>query len=234
MDKHLNLLPEKIKEFTNNIKVIDYSTAFNALSKYSDASKNKALEKNLLVIAGPNGSGKSTLIKQYIEYFNLFDYEYINSDIYARNLFSKIQDEKEKYLKAFEIEIIRKETALKESRNFIMETVNSSDKNFDFYRRCQESGYNITVIFIATDSPEINIKRVAKRVSQGGHGVPQDRIISRYYKSIENAKPLYDFADEILIFDNSIDDKLPELCYYKGKSALFKSDNIANWIDKII
>lgn len=90
----VNELPKTIKDFINSIKVIDYSTAFNALSKYSDASKNKSLDKILIVIAGPNGSGKSTLIKQYIEYFNLFDYEYINSDIYARTLFSDIQDEK--------------------------------------------------------------------------------------------------------------------------------------------
>ena len=230
----VNELPKTIKDFINSIKVIDYSTAFNALSKYSDASNNKSADKNLIVIAGPNGSGKSTLIKQFIEYFNLFDYEYINSDIYARNLFSNIQDEKEKYLKAFEIEKGKKETALKESRNFIMETVNSSDKNFDFYKRCKESDYKITVIFIATDSPEINIKRVAKRVDEGGHDVPQDKIISRYYKSIGNAKPLFAFADEVLIFDNSIDNKSPELCYYKGKSGFFKSDNIANWINKII
>ena len=230
----VNGLPKTIKDFIDSIKVIDFSTAFNALSKNADSNKNKAAEKNLIVIAGPNGSGKSTLIKQYIEYFNLFDYEYINSDIYARNLFFDIQDEKEKYLKAFEIEIIRKENALKENRNFIMETVNSSDKNFDFYKRSKESGYKMMVIFIATDSPEINIKRVAKRVSQGGHGVPQDKIISRYYKSKENAKPLFAFADEVLIFDNSIDNKSPELSYYKGKSGFFKSDNIANWIDKIV
>ena len=230
----VNELPKTIKDFINSTVVIDYSTAFNALSKYSDASKNKSLDKNLIVIAGPNGSGKSTLIKQYIEYFNLFDYEYINSDIYARNLFFDIQDEKEKYLQAFEIEIIRKENALKENRSFIMETVNSSDKNFNFYSRCKESGYKITVIFIATDFPEINIRRVEKRVSQGGHDVPQDKTISRYYKSIENAKPLFAFADDILIFDNSIDNKSPELCYYKGKSVIFKSDNIVNWIDKII
>lgn len=230
----VNELPKTIKDFLDAIKVIDYSTAFNALSKYADSNKNKAAEKNLIVIAGPNGSGKSTLIKQYIEYFNLFDYEYINSDIYARNLFFDIQDEKEKYLKAFEIEKYKKETALKENRSFIMETVNSSDKNFNLYSRCKEKGYNITVIFIATDSPEINIKRVAKRVDEGGHDVPQDKIISRYYKSIGNAKPLFAFADEVLIFDNSIDNKSPELCYYKGKSGFFKSDNIANLINKII
>lgn len=141
----MNELPKTIKDFISSTKVIDYPTAFNALSKYADSDKNKATEKNLIVIAGPNGSGKSRLIKQYIEYFNLFDYEYINSDIYARTLFLGVQDEKEKYLKAFEIEKGKKETALKESHNFIMETVNSSDKNFDFYKRCKKSGYKMTV-----------------------------------------------------------------------------------------
>ena len=60
----VNELPKTIKDFINCIKVIDYSTAFNAFSKYADSNKNKSAYKNLIVISGPNGSGKSTLIKQ--------------------------------------------------------------------------------------------------------------------------------------------------------------------------
>ena len=114
-----------------------------------------------------------------------------------------------------------------------METVNSSDKNFDFYKRCKESGYKMTVIFIATDSPEINIRRVEKRVGQGGHGVPQDKIISRYYKSIGNAKPLFAFADKIFIFDNSTDNVVPQICYYKERTLLYNTGDLPNWVKGI-
>lgn len=114
-----------------------------------------------------------------------------------------------------------------------METVNSSDKNFDFYKRCKESGYKMTVILIATDSPEINIKRVEKRVNQGGHGVPQDKIISRYYKSIGNAKPLFAFADKIFIFDNSTDNVVPQICYYKETTVTCKTDSLPKWFKQI-
>ena len=240
MVKLVKNLPEDFQYFTYNVNIEDYPTSFSVLSKCADnICGRKTEDKNLIVIAGPNGSGKSTLIKQYIEFYKLGDYEYINSDIYARNLFSDTEDEKEKYLKAFEVEKTRKETAMNENRNFIMETVNSSDKNFGFYKRCKENGYKITVIFIATETSVINVRRVDKRVLQGGHGVPEDKIISRYDKSIENAKPLLSFADTVCVFDNSIDDLPPKLCYYDGdgyhyESEIFMCENLPSWVKGIV
>lgn len=46
----------------------------------------------------------------------------------------------------------------------------------------------IKCVFVLTADPELNVYRVATRVSKGGHDVPTDKIIDRYSKSLANIK----------------------------------------------
>ncbi len=56
---------------------------------------------------------------------------------------------------------------------------------------------------MATDDPAINVERVKLRVSQGGHDVPEDRIRSRYDRSIGLLDDACASADRAYVFDNS-------------------------------
>ncbi len=56
---------------------------------------------------------------------------------------------------------------------------------------------------MATESPEININRVANRVDDGGHDVAQDKIVERYYRSLELLPSAIAASDRAYIFDNS-------------------------------
>jgi predicted ABC-type ATPase len=48
------------------------------------------------------------------------------------------------------------------------------------------------------------IGRVARRVSQGGHSIPSDVIMRRYYSGISNMRNFYlPLADEAEIYDNT-------------------------------
>jgi predicted ABC-type ATPase len=69
--------------------------------------------------------------------------------------------------------------------SFSFETVMSSADKVEFLKQAQESGFRTYLYYIATDDPEINISRVKNRVKAGGHSVPQDKIISRYYRSLD-------------------------------------------------
>jgi predicted ABC-type ATPase len=64
-------------------------------------------------------------------------------------------------------------------------------------------GYQIVLVFVATNNPRINVRRVAVRVQQGGHDVPTDKIISRYYRSLDLLPRAVEIADVSYIFDNS-------------------------------
>lgn len=65
--------------------------------------------------------------------------------------------------------------------------------------------YSRQLFFISTSHPSINAARIAGRVMKGGHDVPIPKIISRYYKSIENCKTVAPIVDRLYVYDNSFD-----------------------------
>ena len=185
----------------------------------------------LVIFAGPNGSGKSTTCSNFIEEYGIKGFEYISPDIYAKEYFSDVENELERYGLAFAYADYKRKSALIEKRNFIVETVNSTTSKFDFYRECKKAGYLITLVFVCTESPEINIKRVALRKTQGGHDVPKDKIVSRYYKSLANLYELSEMSDVVYIYDNSQDNSGAKLCYYKNKFTIQEEVNaLPNWV----
>ena len=55
----------------------------------------------------------------------------------------------------------------------------------EFLRKAQLKGYRTYLYYVATDDPDINISRVRNRVQLGGHSVPEDKIVNRYYRSLD-------------------------------------------------
>ena len=145
----------------------------------------------LLVIAGPNGSGKSTVTKG-LPLIGL----YVNADEIKR--VSRCTDLEA----AQEAEQLR-ELLLARGADFTFETVLSTDRNLSLLRRAKEAGYEICAVFVLTSDVEINARRVQERAAAGGHDVPEDKIRSRYTKSLQNLSPLVRIADKTRVLDNS-------------------------------
>ena len=55
-------------------------------------------------------------------------------------------------------------------------------------RQAKGLGFRTYLYYVATDAPEINVSRVSLRVSQGGHDVPVDKIVSRYHRSLSRPR----------------------------------------------
>ena len=145
----------------------------------------------LLVIAGSNGSGKSTVTKG-LPLIGL----YVNADEIKR--VSRCTDLEA----AQEAEQLR-ELLLARRADFTFETVLSTDRNLSLLRRAKEAGYEICAVFVLTSDVEINVRRVQERAAAGGHDVPEDKIRSRYTKSLQNLSPLVRIADKTRVLDNS-------------------------------
>lgn len=96
-----------------------------------------------------------------------------------------------------------REQLLHYGRKFTIETVFSDKRKLDFIKLAKSKGYRIYLYFITTSDPLINIERVNARVSQKGHSVPEDKIKSRYYKSLDNLFDGILLSDRAYIFDNS-------------------------------
>jgi predicted ABC-type ATPase len=91
-----------------------------------------------------------------------------------------------------------------ESRSsFTFETVMSSDDKVSLLEQARSQGYRTYLYYIATDDPMINILRVRTRVASGGHDVPEDKIVSRYARSLDLLMKAIQLTDRAFIFDNS-------------------------------
>jgi len=64
-------------------------------------------------------------------------------------------------------------------------------------------GYRVYLYFITTEDPNINVSRVANRVAEGGHPVPEEKTRNRYYKSLGLLYSAIKIADRAFLFDNS-------------------------------
>jgi predicted ABC-type ATPase len=104
-------------------------------------------------------------------------------------------------------------------------------KKIDFLRKAKQAGYFIRVIFVCTESPTINAARVAQRVMEGGHDVPIPKIISRYGKSIQNARHSFAIADQVYLYDNSRDGEKPRLIarISEGVKLNIIDESIPSW-----
>lgn len=160
----------------------------------------------LLVFAGPNGSGKTTVTKG-LPIVGM----YVNADEIKRVAGCTDLEA------AQEAEKIRR-TLLTARQDFTFETVLSTDRNLQLLREAKAAGYRICAVFVLTKDSSINVARVRNRVRAGGHDVPEDKIRSRYEKSLKNLSKLVRIADMTRIIDNSGEE--PALiCEVKDRAA---------------
>ncbi len=99
-------------------------------------------------------------------------------------------------------------------------------------------GYKVYLYFVSTESPEINIARVASRKAQGGHDVPPELIRNRYYRSLEFLYEACQLAYQVFFFDNSAEGKDSKMFAHfkvvKGKKKWDKINNsdVPEWFRK--
>lgn len=123
----------------------------------------------IICFAGPNGSGKSTTVNNFIENHTLSEIPFINADIITKEFFSEIQDYNERNLAGARYATALREKMIAEGKDFMFETVLSTPRNLDLLKMAKQKGYDITVVYVITNDSNINVQRVAKRVSEGGH-----------------------------------------------------------------
>lgn len=153
----------------------------------------------LRLVAGPNGAGKSTFTEKLLKkHVNLG--VYVNPDEIASTL---IGDELSRAKEAQQIAIRQREQLLCECQSMTYESVMSHHSHLDFLKRAQKAGYRTYLYFIGIESPSISEDRVKEREKNGGHGVPQDKIIPRYHRVMNQLLEACLLVDSAYLFDNS-------------------------------
>jgi len=168
----------------------------------------------VLALAGSNGAGKSTFYESFLAESGL---RFINADVLSASLNVSAYE-------AAELASSLRSALVAQRESFIFETVLSDPvgEKVDQLSTYSALGYTVVLIFIQIDSPDESIRRVAMRASQGGHDVPDEKLLARFARTQANLRRAIERLPYVIVYSN--DDlahpyKLVEL-YGNGKSIL--------------
>jgi predicted ABC-type ATPase len=155
----------------------------------------------LICLAGSNGAGKSTFFRRHLA---ATKYPFVNADEIAKRLGGSVDERLSRIAAGVADETRRRHVERRES--FVMETVLSDPvgEKVEFLASARRQGYCVVLVFIGLASAELSRGRVMQRVrDEGGHDVPDDRIESRFPRTLENLRRALPRVDVALVLDNS-------------------------------
>ena len=154
--------------------------------------------RQLWLLAGGNGAGMSTFYRTRLAPPGV---PFVNADLIARELFPEAP-EAHSYEAAQIVEEIRNNLLL-EGRSFCFETVFSHPTKVDFVGKAKALGYQVILVMIHLESTSLNKARVAQRVEEGGHDVPDEKIETRIPRLLQLIKSVIPLCDHVTLIDNS-------------------------------
>jgi predicted ABC-type ATPase len=144
--------------------------------------------KKIIIIAGPNGAGKSTFAREFLP--NEADCPiFVNADLIAAGLSPFNPESAARKAGRLMLEEIRQH--FKQNHNFAFETTLAGRSYLRMIRDWRNQKYHVKLIFLALVSPDEAIARIAERVAQGGHYVPDDVVHRRFAAGLFNFETLY-------------------------------------------
>jgi predicted ABC-type ATPase len=173
---------------------------------------------NVVVLAGPNGAGKSTSAPSILRDALGVD-EFVNADDIARGL-SGFEPERAA-MAAGRIMLARLRGLAWQRRSFAFETTLASRSFAPWLAELVRNGYQFHLVFLWLPSPDMAVARVAARVREGGHDVPEETIRRRYEAGLRNFFGLYQpMATAWEFWDNSTESGLALIASGVGHATL--------------
>ena len=158
-------------------------------------------DRHLYIISGPNGAGKTTASYTVLPKI-LQCKEFVNADEIARGL-SPFNPESVA-IEAGRLMLKRISELLQRNESFSIETTLSTRSYFRLVEKAHSQGYDVTLLYFWLKSPQQAIERVAERVAKGGHDIPKDIIVRRYWEGLDNLFKIYmPIVDTWILVNNS-------------------------------
>lgn len=147
-----------------------------------------------VLLADPNGAGKTTFINQFLRE-RAAAFHFVNPDEVARDLVVPGLDPgmtgPNRDLAAGRLVLERLDELVVARADFVLETTLATRSHAVRIRQWKAAGYRVELIYLRAPSAEFSIARVARRVAEGGHGIPEDRLRRRFLLSLEYLESVY-------------------------------------------
>ena len=127
-----------------------------------------------------------------------------------------------------------KDQYLKRKLSFSFETVFSHPAKVDILKNAQAAGFRTYMYFVATEDPQVNLNRIKVRVKSGGHDVPEDKTVARYYRCLGQIKFALPYLNRAYFFDNSGTKTTYFAEYELSKGFQLHSEMIPDWFNKFV
>ena len=181
----------------------------------------------IIAVAGPNGAGKTTFYHAHLQPAGL---RFLNTDLLAREL------NLDPYAAAKVADALRREL-VKQRESFVFETVFSDPvrEKLNFLKEAATAGYTVGLCFIGLASAEVSEERVAMRVTQGGHDVPGDKLVTRFPRTLANLKAAIRELPHVLVFDND-DLRAPfrQMAVFEEGKLVAESRPLPKWLEALL
>ena len=158
------------------------------------------MRKKIIIIAGPNGAGKTTFARSFLPQEAQCQ-RFINADLIAAGL-SPFAPEAAA-LKAGRLMLAEIDDCVRKDESFAFETTLAGLAYLGRIQQWRAAGYHVSLFFLRLPDADAAIARVAERVLQGGHHIPDDVIRRRFAAGLRNLENAYKSAvDTWAEFDN--------------------------------
>jgi predicted ABC-type ATPase len=92
---------------------------------------------------------------------------------------------------------------LAQGQSFVSETVFSHPSKLALIAQAQQQGFFVLLLVVALDAAQTLVARVAQRVAEGGHAVANERIASRYPRTMAHLAQAVRLADAAVLYDSA-------------------------------
>ncbi|BBK40872.1 hypothetical protein STVA_08920 [Allostella vacuolata] len=157
--------------------------------------------KKIIIIAGPNGAGKTTFARSFLPAEAQLP-RFINADLIAAGLAPFAPETAA--LKAGRLMLEEIEQCARRGESFAFETTLSGLVYLRHIAAWRAQGYRVSLFFLTLPNAETAMARVAARVRQGGHDIPEPVIRRRFAMGWDNFEKRYRQAvDDWALYDNA-------------------------------
>lgn len=130
-------------------------------------------------------------------------------------------------MKAGKIAVQRINDCFSRGVSFNQETTLCGHSIIRNIERAKKLGYIVELFYVGVDSVQIAKDRVAKRVNNGGHGIPEADIERRYVESLDNLSKVVELCNLVSLYDNT--SSFRRFAIYKNGRQCLLSRNIPEW-----